>query len=77
MGHQTAGRVGGPGPISKLHNNKLQSLGTEWSMSNVVMPPPNNSDKPHGLVASDNNNKNVRVGWCFGVTFEEPLVQIL
>ena len=42
-------------------NNKQQLLGTEWSMSEVGTPPPHNSDKPHGLVDSINNN-NIHQG---------------
>ena len=37
-------------------NNKQRSLGLKWSMSEVGTPPPHNSDKPHGLVTSINNN---------------------
>ena len=29
-------------------------------MSEVETPPPHNLDKPHGLVASINNNKNIK-----------------
>ena len=39
-------------------NNKRRILGPECSMSEVGTPPPNNSDKPHGLVDSINNNNN-------------------
>ena len=49
---------GGAGPIS-VRNNKRRSLGPEWSISKVGTPPPHNSDKPHGLVASINNNMPV------------------
>ena len=55
-GHQTSGGEGGAGTISKLRNNKQRSLGPEWSMSKVGNPPPHQLDKPHGLVASINNN---------------------
>ena len=53
-----AGGEGGSGPIC-VHNNKQWSLGPEWSMSKVGTPPPHNLDKPHGLVASINNNNNM------------------
>ena len=53
--HQKEGREGGAGPIIKLRNNKRQSLGLEWSMSEVGNTPPHHSEKPHGLVASINN----------------------
>ena len=56
-GNQMAQRYCGAGPIS-LFNNKQQNLGLVWSMSGVGTPPPHNSDKPHGLVASINNNSN-------------------
>ena len=49
------GIEGGKGPISKLRNNKKRRLGLEWSMSEVGTPPPHNSEKLHGLVASINN----------------------
>ena len=39
-------------------NNKRHILGPEWSMSEVGIPTPHNSDKPHGLVDSINNNNN-------------------
>ena len=42
-------------------NNKQWILGLEWSMSEVGTPPPHNSDKPHGLVDSINNN-NIHQG---------------
>ena len=58
VGHRTEGGEGGEGAIPKLRNNKKQSLGPEWSISEVGTPLPHNSDKPHGLVAS-NNNKTV------------------
>ena len=58
-GHWTEGGAGGAGPIIKLRNNKRRSLGTKWSMSEVRTPPPHNFDKPHGLVASKNNNNNI------------------
>ena len=58
MGYQTIGGEGGVGPISKLYNNKQQSLGPDWSMSEVGTPSPHNLDKPHRLVASNNNNNS-------------------
>ena len=39
-----------------LWNNKRQNLGPEWSMSEVGTLPPHNSEKPHRMVASINNN---------------------
>ena len=45
----------GRGAILKS-NNKQQSLGVYWKISGVGIPPPHNSDKPHALVASINNN---------------------
>ena len=57
-GHQTAGGEIGTGPISKLCNNKQQSLVPEWSMSEVGTPQPHHLDKPHILVDSNNNNNN-------------------
>ena len=39
-------------------NKKRRILGPEWSMSEVGTPTPHNSDKPHGLVDSINNNNN-------------------
>ena len=59
-GNQMVGGEGGAGPISKLHNNKQRGLGLVWSMYEVGTPPPHNLDKPHGLVASINNNKNIK-----------------
>ena len=56
-----AGGEGGAGPISKLHNNKQRGLGLVWSMYEVGTPPPHNLDKPHGLVASINNNNNIPI----------------
>ena len=53
------GGEGGVVSISKLHSNKRRILGLEWSMSEVETPPPHNLDKPHGLVASINNNNNI------------------
>ena len=44
------------GPISKLRNNKQQSLGPKCSMSEVGNPPPNNLDKPHELPDRESNN---------------------
>ena len=52
-GNRTAGREGGAGSISKLSNNKLQILGPEWSMYEVVTSPHHNLDKHRGLVASN------------------------
>ena len=49
------GGEGGTVPIS-VCNNKRQSLGPEWSMSEVGNPPPHNLDKPYRVVASNNNN---------------------
>ena len=49
------GGEGGAGPISKPRKNKWRSLGTEWSMSEVGTPLPNNLDRPHELVTSNNN----------------------
>ena len=46
----------GRGRLVRVHNNKQRILGPEWSMSEVETPPPNNSDKPHGLVESINNS---------------------
>ena len=57
-GHRTAGGEGGAGPISKLRNNMIRSLGLEWSMSEVGTPPHHDSEKPHGQVASIKNNNN-------------------
>ena len=39
-----------------IRNNKQHILGPEWSMYEVGTPPPHNSEKPHGLVASINYN---------------------
>ena len=39
-------------------NNKQRSLVAEWEMSEVGIPPPHNSDNPHALMASINNNNN-------------------
>ena len=52
-----SGREGGAVPIS-VRNNNQWSLGMEWSISEVGTPPPYNLKKPHGLVASINNNNN-------------------
>ena len=46
----------GWGGLITEHNNKRKILGMEWSMSEVGTPPPHNSDKPHGMVESINNN---------------------
>ena len=51
-GHRTAGGESMEDPMSKLRNNKIRILGTEWSMYEVGTPPHHNLDKPHGLVAS-------------------------
>ena len=59
MGHRMTGGEGGAGPII-ICKNKQRSLGTEWSMSEVGTPQPHNWDKPHGLVASINNNNLVK-----------------
>ena len=50
------GRRRGWGGLISVRNNKRQILGPEWSMSEVGTPPPHNSEKPHGLVESINNN---------------------
>ena len=55
-----AGGEGGAASIS-IRNNKRQILGTDWSMSEVGTPPPHNSDKLHGLVASINNNNKIEI----------------
>ena len=39
-------------------NNKRQSLGVEWEVSEVGIPPPHNLEKPHALVASIYNKNN-------------------
>ena len=48
-------------------NAKRQSLGAEWSMSEVGIPPPYNLDKLHALVTGiKNNNNNIKVATnCF------------
>ena len=51
-----AGGEGGAVSIS-VRDNKRQSLGLEWSMSEVGPPLHHNSDKPHGLAASRNKTK--------------------
>ena len=56
--HRTTGRDGGEGSISKICNNTQQSLGPEWSMSEVGTLPTHNLDKPHGLVASNTHTKH-------------------
>ena len=53
------GRRRGQGGLISVRNNKRQILGTEWSISEVGTPPPHNSDKPHGLVDSINNNNQL------------------
>ena len=37
-------------------NNRRRSLSADWVMSEVGIPPPHNSDYPHTLEASINNN---------------------
>ena len=66
-GRWMAGGEDGEGTTSKLRNNKQRSLGLEWSMSEVGTPPPHSSDKPHGLVASNNNN-NHKMGFKEKIT---------
>ena len=51
--HMTVGEIG-VGLIS-VNNNKWRILGPEWSTYEVGTPPPHNSEKLHGLVASINN----------------------
>ena len=46
-------RRGEGGFINKLHNNKRQILGPEWSLSDVGTLPPHDSDIPHRLVTSN------------------------
>ena len=41
------------GFIFNVRDNKQQSLGPEWSLSEVGTPPPHDSDIPHGLVESN------------------------
>ena len=81
VGHRTAGREGGLGPIRKIRNDKRRSLGMEWSMSEVGNPPPHNLDKPHGLVASinnnNNNNKTVFIGLFLSLTTIGKLLIVL
>ena len=48
----------GLGGFIGVRNNKRQILVMEWSMSKVGTPPPHNSDKPHILMDSINNNNN-------------------
>ena len=48
----------GIGTILKC-NVKRQSLGAQWSMSEVLLPPPHNSNKPTTLMDKI-NNKNWR-----------------
>ena len=57
--YQAEGGEGEAVTIRKLRNNKRRILGLEWSMSEVGTPPPHNLDKPHGLVASINNNNSI------------------
>ena len=47
---------GGAVPISKTLNNNQRSLGLECLMSKVGTPSTHNLDRPHLLVASNNNN---------------------
>ena len=46
-------RRGWGGFIFNLRNNKRQSLGPEWSLSEAGTSPPHDSDTPHGLVNSN------------------------
>ena len=62
-GPRAEGGAGGAVPISKLRNNTRQSLGMQWSMSEVGTPPLHNSNKPHGLVASNNNIRGAILAW--------------
>ena len=55
-----SGGGGGSGSIS-VCNNKLYSIGPEWSKYEVGTPPSHNSDKPHIVVASINNNNNCKI----------------
>ena len=41
-----------------------KSLGTEGSMSEVGIPPPHNSDKPHALVAANHTHTHIHY-FCF------------
>ena len=52
-GNRTAVREVVAGSIIKMCDNKRRILGLEWSMSEDGTPPPNNSDKPRGLVVSN------------------------
>ena len=53
------GRGKGWGGRGRLGCNvKRQSLGAEWEMSKVGIPPPHNSDNHHALVDSINKNTN-------------------
>ena len=52
---------GGAGSISKIFNNKQQSLGPEWSMFKFGTSPPHNLDKPHGLVTSNTHTHTQKV----------------
>ena len=57
-------RRGGRSGLISVRNNKRRILGPEWSMSGVGTTPPHNSEKPHGLVYStNNNNKNIKRGY--------------
>ena len=57
--NRTEGGEVGTGPIYKLRNNKRRILGPDWPMSEVVTPPPHNSEKTHGLLESINNNDKI------------------
>ena len=71
-GNKTTGGEVGAGPISKIPNNKRQSLVPEWSMSEVRTPTHHNSDKPHGLVTSNNNNNMPHLYHFLGGTTTSP-----
>ena len=51
--NRMVGREDGAVSINKLCNNKLRSLGPEWSMYEVGTSPPQSSEKPHRMVASN------------------------
>ena len=52
----------GSGGLISVRNNKRRILGPEWSMSEVGTPSTHNSNKPHGLVDSINNNRCLEGG---------------
>ena len=58
-GHTKTGVDFGAGPIRKLRNNKQRIIGPEWSMYEAGAPPPHNMEKPHGMVAIENNNRTI------------------